>query len=268
MSEVMTAEHGAQGQETGEAAGAASRGMGIVKGVPGAHVQGAGALDLRGVAPEDLKSLRTVKGTGVILIDEGQRVALSHVEMAGVGGIVEIGEGERVLLQPILEMSTATLEGMASGQRFTLVGILSIDRDVPPALLQEKITALRLIGVLIATAGAQGALFDRLELVGVTVTLGNEPGPVVRGMGETRFTAGYLSHFAAGTVFLNIGKTDIAPDVDGALLAEKITAYHNVGATFGPAPLLELLQSRCPTNVGIFKPTDVEEGEAAEAAAV
>jgi hypothetical protein len=42
------------------------------------------------------------------------------------------------------------------------------------------------------------------------------------------------------------------------LVERKIAAYHNIGATEAPGPIVALLKSRCPTDMGSFS-TRVEE---------
>jgi hypothetical protein len=237
-------------EETAEAA--QTKAMGIVRGVPGATVESVGVLDLRGVAPADLAALKGVKSTGVILIDSGQKTALSHVKMEAVGATVEIDPDEKLLMQPTLDMTKVALEAMAPGQKFTLMGILTFYPDVPAALVAEKFDQIRLIGVLIAPQAVQGALFGKLQHLGASITLSDEDRPLVRSMGDTTFTEGYLSHLTPGTQYVNVGHTGIADDVTEKTLANAIAIYHNVGATDGPAALIELLQARCPTNLGAF----------------
>jgi hypothetical protein len=236
-----------------------SNAMGIIKGVPGEEIHAVGVLDLRGVSPEELQKLKVVEATGAILIDENQKSALAHCKMEAVGAVIELAADEKVMLQPFMEITRATMEGMAAGQRFTLIGILSFTADVPPALVQEKIEALRLIGVMMATPGVQGALFGKLQHTGVTVTIGESDGPLVRNMGHTRLTAGYLSHLMPNSHYLNLGHTEVAPDVTVEQLSNVIAVYHNVGATSGPKPLIELLRARCQNNLGAFDEQDVAE---------
>jgi len=231
---------------------AQTKAMGIVRGVPGATVDSVGVLDLRGVAPGDLGTLKAIKSTGVILIDSGQKTALSHVSMEAVGMTVEIEPNENLLIQPTLDITKAALEAMAPGQKFTLMGIMTFYPDAPAALVAEKFDQIRLIGVLIAPQAVQGALFGKVKHMGVTITLSDENRPLVRSMGDTTFTNGYLARLTPGTEYLNVGHTGISDDVTEEVLANAIAVYHNVGATDGPAALIELLQARCPTNAGSF----------------
>src|SRR5690349_16053832 len=112
--------------ESKEPTGPAASGMGIVHGIPSENVQGVGVLDLRGISADELQKLKSVKGTGAILIDRGQKAALTHCKMEGVGAVVELAADERLITQPVLEVTKATIGGMAAGQKFTMLGILSI----------------------------------------------------------------------------------------------------------------------------------------------
>jgi len=46
------------------------------------------------------------------------------------------------------------------------------------------------------------------------------------------------------------------------MVGTKIAAYHNVGQTSGPEAVLNLLKTRCPTNLGQFEATSAEEAAA------
>jgi hypothetical protein len=238
---------------------AQSSGVGVVRGVIGAQVQGAGVLDLRGVTADDLKRLESVQGTGVILIDDGQRAALSHVTLNGVGMVVEIAADERVLMQPAMDIGRVMLENMTPGQSFTIIGMLFFAADVPAAQVAEKFAGLRLIGVLVATEAVQGALFGLLRHEGVTITIRPDIKHLVRGMGNTALTPGYLTHLPEGAAYMNVGRTVIPADTPADLLASRIAAYYNLGLTEGPEPLLEILRARCASDYGTFQPTTTGE---------
>jgi hypothetical protein len=249
------------GVEQTQAAGA-SRSMGIVQGVPGPHIVSVGLLDLRGVPAEQVAQIQSINSVGAVLVDEGNRHALSQASVESTGGIVVVEPGMRVMVEPFLEISKATMEGMPVGQKLMLVGIVFFKPDVPPALISEKFEDLRVLGILFACAGAQGALLGKMQTTGVSITLPDDVGPVVRSLGENRLTPDYLSRLQDNSAYLNIGATTVSDDVTEALLAQKIQSYFNIGATMAPAPLLALLKARCPTNLGHFGEPDEPSGEA------
>jgi hypothetical protein len=249
------------GLEQTQAAGT-SRSMGIVQGVPGPHIVSVGLLDLRGVPAEQVAQIESINSVGAVLVDEGNRHALSQASVESTGGIVVVEPGMRVMVEPFLEISKATMEGMPVGQKLMLVGIVFFKPDVPPALISEKFEDLRVLGILFACAGAQGALLGKMQTTGVSITLPDDVGPVVRSLGENRLTPDYLSHLQDNSAYLNIGATFVSDDVTESLLAQKIQSYYNIGATMAPAPLLALLKARCPTNLGHFGEPDEPSGEA------
>jgi hypothetical protein len=240
----------------------ASQTVGIVQGVTGPHIVSVGLLDLRGVPAEQVAQIRSIRSVGAVLVDEGNRHALSQATVESTGGIVVVEPGLRVMVEPFLEISKATLDGMPAGQKLMLVGIVFFKPDVPPALIAEKFEDLRVVGVLFACAGAQGALLGRMQSTGVSITLPDDVGAVVRSLGENRLTPDYLAHLQDNSAYLNIGATFVSDDVTEALLAQKVQSYYNIGATFAPAPLLALLKARCPTNLGHFGEPDEPKGEA------
>ena len=225
---------------------------GIVHGVPGDQVENVGLLDLRGASPEAMARLKVVRNVGLILVDAGQTSALTNVRMENTGTIAEAHPDERILIGPSTDFNKAVLEGMEPGLRLTVIGIVTFDPDIPLALLSEKFAFLRLIGILIAPAGVQGALLGKMEHTGITVNM-KAADPLLKNIGATKITTGSLSYMKPGTIFLNIGETRIDPDVTVATLSAKIVEYHNVGHTVGPADVLQWLQVNAPTQLGAFQ---------------
>jgi hypothetical protein len=226
--------------------------MGIVQGIPGRRIKSVGVLDVRGVAAEQIARIESLKSIGVVLVDESCRSALEGASMVSVGAVAVVEPDVRVLVESCLEISRVTMEGMPAGQKLLLVGIVFFKPDVPPALVAEKFESLQVVGVLLAPAGVQGALIGKMQIIGVSVTLPDDVGPVIRSIGQTFADQKYLSYLEDGVTYLNIGRTRFAEDVTEALLAQKISAYYNVGQTLAPPPLLALLKARCPTNLGQF----------------
>jgi len=65
----------------------------------------------------------------------------------------------------------------------------------------------------------------------------------------------YLSRLQDNSIYVNVGETEITPEVTEEMLARKIATYCNIGHTVAPALLVTLLKSRCPTNLGQFEET-------------
>jgi hypothetical protein len=251
--------------EQGEPAGT-SGSMGMVQGVPSRHIKSVGLLDLRGVPPEQVAQIQSIHSAGLVLVDEANRLALDQVTMKSVGAVAVATPDYRVMIEPCLELSRATLEAMPAGQKLMLVGIVFFKPDVPPALVAEKFEALQVVGVLLTCAGVQGVLLGKMQITGVSLTLPDDVGPIVRSMGQTRMTQEYLSHLQDGIVYLNIGHTELSGDVTIDLLKQKIATYYNVGHTAAPASLLALLKARCPTNLGAFTESKAQPEKAQDAA--
>jgi len=252
-----------EAHEEGSRTGFAQNGM--VQGVPGKNIELNGVLDLRGVPAEQVASIESLRINGLVLMDKGNRNALAGVK-SEINGTVMVADPDlRILVEPDFQFSQATLEGMPSGQKLMLVGTVFFKPDVPPALVAEKFADLRIVGILVACEGVYGALLGKMEMTGISITLPPDAGPVVRSMGENTLTVDYVSRLQADSTYINIGETSIADDVSEDLLARKIRTYYNVGVTRAPAPLLALLKSRCPTNLGDFaEPGGEEQAEAGD----
>jgi beta-lactamase regulating signal transducer with metallopeptidase domain len=234
---------------------------GTVKGVPGPSIQDVPVLDLRGVPASQVARIRLIKDVGVVLLDERNRGALSGASLEDVGATVVAGPEARVMVEPVLEFSRAALEAMLPAQKLILVGIVVFKPDVLPALVRQKFASLNVTGVLLATAGVRGALLGTMQVTGISATLPDDAGPVAHSIGHNQITAGYLSRLPDRSVYVNVGAVEIAPDVSEQLLAQKIAAYVNVGATIGPNPLLDRLKSISIANVGTFAQDDGDDDE-------
>lgn len=226
--------------------------MGIVQGVPSAHISNVGVLDLREVDPSLVEQIENISTVGVLILDRAAGPCLAHAKLANIGSLIEAGRDEKINVQPCREFSRASLEAMEPGQKVIQVGVLVFRPDTPAALVLEKLASLRVIGVLVATASVQGALLSRAQVVGASVTLPESAGPLVTAIGRTRLTRGYLSYLQDGTVYLNLGTTEVAEDAGLELLQSRIGVYYNVGDTVGPPLLLDLLKARCPASYGSF----------------
>jgi hypothetical protein len=246
--------------EEGEERGPQIVQNGLVRGVAGKRMIINGVLDLRSVDPERVAGIEHLVVNGVVVTDEQNRGALAHVRTVVNGQIMVADPDLRIIVQPDLEVTRAMLEGMSAGQKLMLIGNVYFRPDVPPSLAAEKFADLRLVGIIVACEGIHGALLGRMETTGVSIILPDGVGPVVRAIGHSELSVGYLSRLQDGTTYINIGHTEVPADVPEDLLGRKILAYHNVGHTSAPAPLLALLRSRCPTAYGHFS----EPGEEAE----
>jgi hypothetical protein len=226
---------------------------GLIQGVAGKNIR-AGALDLRGVPPEQVARIESLKA-GLVLVDEANREALAKVPALKAGSIVTAGPELRLLVQPILEISKGMLEAMPEAQQLLIVGNVFFNPDVSPAVVADKLQQVRIVGIVVACEGVHGALLGKADTTGISITLPNDVGPVVRSIGEGRLSSDYLSRLQDGTTYINIGETTVSADVSEDLLSQKIASYHNVGETVGPSNLLSLLKARCPTNLGEFSET-------------
>jgi hypothetical protein len=223
-----------------------------LRGVPGESVANIALLDLRGTSAEDLQRLKHMSNVAVVLIDTGQGSAIAHVRKSNVASIIEADPAERVIVGPVTEFDAETVEAMADNNRVTVIGIVVFDRDVIPALAAQKFERLRVVGILVCSAGVRGALLDRLEHIGPAATLKAAGGPLVKNMGHRHLSAMSLSHLDDGSVFLNLGHVEIKADVTLERIRAKISDYHNIGHTEGPEEVIAYLQSRTGTDLGNF----------------
>ncbi len=225
---------------------------GLVKGIPGRRVGVNGVLDLRGVAQERVAGIESLKINGVVLMDEGNRDGLADVKTQINGTVLVVDPDLRLIIEPDMEFSKAAMAAMPAGQKVMLVGNVFFKPDVPAELIGEKFERLYVVGIVLACEGVHGALLGKGEITGISITLPDDVGQVVRSVGKSTWTQEYLSRVADGTTYVNIGVTRIPEGVAEDLVERKIRGYHNVGKTVAREAVLALLKSRCPTNMGEF----------------
>ncbi len=182
---------------------------GMVCGLAGRRVGVNGTLDLRGVPAEEVGAIERMEVNGMVLADEGNRGALASVHAAINGTLLIAPPNMRVMVQPELELSRASLEAMPAGQRLLLVGNVFISTEVPPALIEEKFDRLLIVGTVIMSEAVQGAILGKGEITGVSIPLPASVTQVVRSVGNTTWTASYLSRLPDGIAYVNIGNTII-----------------------------------------------------------
>jgi beta-lactamase regulating signal transducer with metallopeptidase domain len=225
-----------------------------VRTTAGRRIADVGVLDLRSTPAAELARIEVIEDVGVLILDEAQKGRLK-AQMNDVGLTAYARADARLSTEPLLELSRAVVEAMPRGQKLLVLGVVLLHPDVSPSLLKERFASLHIVGVLIAAPATRLAIPDVLKLDGLSASLTGEPGQVAHSMGDLELTTGYLERLPDNVLFVNIGDTTIAPDVTEALLGRKIRSYYNIGDTSGPAPLLEFLRSRCPTNLGDFSPS-------------
>ena len=238
---------------------------GLVQGVSGKKVRVNGVLDLRTVPEAVVAEIEALNVNGVILLDEANRNSLADVD-SHVNGTVMVADPDlRIIVESSIDFSKGAMEAMPAGQKLLLIGTVFFKPDVPPELIAEKFEQLRVIGILIAGEGVHGALMGRMEHTGLSITLADDAGPLVRSVGKNTWMRSYVSRLGDGTTYLNVGVTTVADDVPEELVEQKIAAYHNVGRTIAPEPVLSLLKARSETNAGQFlTPEEAEQEEAEE----
>jgi hypothetical protein len=229
--------------------------VGVLQGVsPGRNIHHAGVLDLRGVPSDQVAQVEEIGSADVMLLDEQNRNALRGVNIHHVGSILTASADERVIVTPQMDLDRQGIEFMPDEQRLLFVGNVFIRPDVSPDLVARKFAFVRVIGILVAGAGALGALTGRLHFSnGVTVSLPEDTGPLVRNTGEVRMMPEYLDALPDDATYINFGEVKVSGGVSVSVIQQKIRAYYNLGETAGKPEGLAALHARCQMNTGSFE---------------
>jgi len=124
------------------------------------RTENVGILDLRHATLEDIERMREMENIGLIIVPEEFVGKVSSKIMKNVGVIVPYVEGMRIFVGETL-FDAAMLEALDEPISFIHAGALTIDSDVTPELIKNKIESFKNYGEVVVPAEAYGALMAK-----------------------------------------------------------------------------------------------------------
>jgi hypothetical protein len=119
-----------------------------------------GILDLRHATTEDIEKMEEMVNVGVIIVPEELVGKVSSKIKTNIGVIVPYVEGMRIFTGETT-FNAAMLEALDEPISFIHAGELTIDSDVTPELIKNKIKSFRNYGETLVPAAAYGALMAK-----------------------------------------------------------------------------------------------------------
>jgi len=190
-------------------------------------IRNIGAVDLRFADEETLKNISQISNTGIVIYSQRVKNLISNIAISNTGMVEEIAEDYKLEVGN-LEINKIMLETLETPLKSVVVGVLSIDEDVTPELIQEKIAGIYNIGVINAPKELIGYIKSKVvKNVGVIREFSKDRVSV---KGSKDITNNYLNSLKDGITLEIMGSVTMLDDIDTDLFKSKIKQIDLMGA--------------------------------------
>ncbi len=189
-------------------------------------IRNIGAVDLRFADEETLKNISQISNTGIVIYSQRVKNLISNIAISNTGMVEEIAEDYKLEVGN-LEINKIMLETLETPLKSVVVSVLSIDEDVTPELIQEKIAGIYNIGVINAPKELIGYIKSKVvKNVGVIREFSKDRVSV---KGSKDITNNYLNSLKDGVVLEIMGSVTMLDDIDTDLFQKKIKQISLMG---------------------------------------
>ncbi|GEM_PF-683428 len=198
-------------------------------------IKNVGVLDARKAAPEVIRSIGKLNNVGILAISPENKAEFARIAMENVGSMLELEEdykfhtGNKTINRQLLEDADP-------GIKLCLVGMLTVEPDVTPELLQTKLLGLYLVGQAMVPERLYGAFMRAVKEVTGNVEVIPDAGPDFKGQchtGKLTLTNSWLEGLADGEELMVVGKLALDEALDPDLFARKVKALRVSGVILG-----------------------------------
>lgn len=190
-------------------------------------IKNIGILDARHATPEQIQGIGKLVNIGCLAISPQNKADFLKVSLLNVGKMLELDEEYKLHTGP-LEITAQMLEDAPRGLKLCVVGPLTLEAEISPELLRERLIGLCLIGPASVPAPLYGAFMSSArEIVGPVASV---PVSGVRTSGRVEISNEYLNTLKDGTELSVQGSLKFADTVDEELFLRKIKSLRVVGA--------------------------------------
>lgn len=190
-------------------------------------IKNIGILDARKAKIERILEITKIMNVGVLAVSPENRAELARISMLNVGSILELEEGYKFQTGTMV-MNKAMLENAQDGIRLCLVGQLTVDADISPELLQQKLLGFYLVGQASVPEHLYGTFMSCVKEV--TGVVSPESGSGKKSMGKIKLTNDYLKELEDATELSVMGVVTLDEELDEALFRQKIARLKVMGA--------------------------------------
>lgn len=202
-------------------------------------IKNIGILDARKASSEQIESIGRLNNIGCLVIGTQNKAAFMKTGMQNVGRMLELDDSYRVHTGP-LHISAAMLEGTDKPLRYCVVGPLTVDQDVSPELMQQKLEGICLIGPASVPEKLYGTFMSIAKDITGIVSVASSVGKLE--MGKVEINDAYLEALEDGSDLSITGKLNFDDDTDPALFARKVASLRVMGVIKCPHTLEEHLR--------------------------
>lgn len=202
-------------------------------------IKNIGILDARKATPEQIESIGRLNNIGCLVIGTKNKAAFMKTGMQNVGRMLELDDSYRVHTGP-LHINAQMLSDTAQPLRYCVVGPLSVDADVSPELLQEKLEGICLIGPASVPEKLYGTFMSVAKDITGIVSVASSTGKM--DMGEITVNNAYLEALDDAADLSITGKLYFSDDTDPALFERKVASLRVMGIIKCPHTLEEHLR--------------------------
>ncbi|NMD12157.1 MAG: hypothetical protein GYA77_01265 [Candidatus Cloacimonetes bacterium] len=193
-------------------------------------IQNVGILDARKATLEQIREIAKLNNVGCLVVNSTCKADLLKVDMLNVGKMLELDDDYKLHTGP-LEISRQMLEDSPAPLKLCVVGPLSIECDVNPELLLQKISGLCLIGPASIPKALHGAFMSAVkDQVGPISTLSCDGGNTLNRVGKLTITNNYLESLDDNSELNLAGSLELMEEVDPQLFTRKIARIKVVGS--------------------------------------
>ncbi|HOZ00865.1 MAG TPA: hypothetical protein PLG20_03555 [Candidatus Syntrophosphaera sp.] len=190
-------------------------------------IRNVGILDARKATPEQISAIGQISNVGSLVLSAANKSELMKVSLFNVGRILELDD-DYTMFTGSMEITRQLLEDSAKGVKLCMVGPLTVDSDITPELLQEKLVALYLIGPASVPENLYGAFMSRVKDIAGHVAV--EPAGIIKAKGKVVVSNAYLNRLEDATDLSISGNAVIEEDVDIELFSRKIATLRVAGS--------------------------------------
>ncbi len=220
-----------------------------------------GTLDMPDVVPDDLleRKLRTLQVTGKVRLREenAQAVLRRIVDGQRVGNVTTIPAGYQ-LVSKEFTLDAAVLKSLSS-KKLYCAQTVRIDPDLDPATLDAGLEALRCEGMVVCPAGLAEVV--RRKCNDPSTQLAVYDGELWTVSSVMELAASRFEYLEGKAALLVTGVLTISPDIDPAVLADRLSVVHNVGVIQCSPEQLGAIQARLGIATGVLGGSAVSKEE-------
>ncbi len=202
-------------------------------------IKNIGILDARKASPEQIAGIGRLNNIGCLVTGSQNKAAFMKTGMQNVGRMLELDDAYRVHTGP-LHINAAMLAGATEPIMFCVVGPLTIDADITPELLQEKLAGICLIGPASVPEKLYGTFMSIAKDITGIVSVASTTGKM--DMGKVEIDNAYLAALEDNTDLNITGKLSFDDDTDPALFQQKVASLKVMGIIKCPHTLEDHLR--------------------------